>query len=146
MPAIASLSAASSRSGCSKCGIINSFGTRSCCAYGGAWFNNCGDDGDTQLDHTWTEGIQVCKNINKSSVETSIEVMLNNVTAIGHPGEQQNRSQQQANFYLHRSVSNAGMTDCKGRVGMARAAVWICVMLITLCTCRCTFFSLHMIT
>ena len=48
---------------CPKCGVTKKFGARSCCARGGAWFKNCGDDGDTKFDHTWTEGIQACKGV-----------------------------------------------------------------------------------
>ena len=47
--------------GCLKCGTIKKHGKRSCCARGGTWFDNCGDDGDTHFDHTWIEGIRACK-------------------------------------------------------------------------------------
>merc|ERR1712232_1203086 len=43
-----------------KCGYTNTQ-KPSCCAPGGAWFQNCGNDGDTNFDHTWAEGIQACK-------------------------------------------------------------------------------------
>ena len=47
---------------CPKCGIIKKSGKLSCCALGGAWFKQCGDDdGDAYLDHTWAEGIEACK-------------------------------------------------------------------------------------
>ena len=46
---------------CLKCGSNKKSGTRSCCARGGAWFQNCGNVGDTQFGHTWAEGIQACK-------------------------------------------------------------------------------------
>ena len=46
---------------CFTCGIIKKFGKYSCCARGGTWFKKCGDEGDTTIDHTWTEGIQACK-------------------------------------------------------------------------------------
>ena len=47
-------------SGCAKCGTTKA-GKRSCCARGGTWFENCGQAGDTQFDHTWTDGIETCK-------------------------------------------------------------------------------------
>ena len=47
-------------SACPKCGVVKRNGKLSCCARGGAWFKNCGDVGDTQFDHTWTEGMQSC--------------------------------------------------------------------------------------
>ena len=36
-------------------------GKLSCCARGGEWFDNCGDDGDTNFDHTWAEGAAACE-------------------------------------------------------------------------------------
>ena len=55
------ISPAVSSTACPQCGSANKSGKRSCCARGGAWFQNCGDTGDTQFDHTWTEGIQACE-------------------------------------------------------------------------------------
>ena len=46
---------------CPKCGKIKKSKKLSCCARGGAWYNNCGDEGDSKFDHTWTEGEQACK-------------------------------------------------------------------------------------
>ena len=56
-----------SPSACRKCGQFKNFGKASCCALGGAWFNNCGDPGDSKFDHTWYEGIQACKDSARSS-------------------------------------------------------------------------------
>ena len=55
------ISAPRTGNGCAKCGIIKKSGKYSCCAPGGAWFKDCGDAGDTNFDHTWTDGIQTCK-------------------------------------------------------------------------------------
>ena len=57
---LTSLSTVNSSNVCSKC-VVNNAGKLSCCASGGAWFKQCGDAGDTQFDHTWTDGIQACK-------------------------------------------------------------------------------------
>ena len=46
---------------CSKCGILKKSGTASCCAPGGAWFENCGAAGDRNVDHKWSEGVKACK-------------------------------------------------------------------------------------
>ena len=46
---------------CSKCGASKLSGKPSCCAFGGSWYGKCGDDGDTNFDHTWTEGVKACK-------------------------------------------------------------------------------------
>ena len=45
---------------CPACGTVKKTKKRSCCARGGAWFNKCGDEGDSKFDHTWTEGVQSC--------------------------------------------------------------------------------------
>ena len=45
---------------CPQCGIIDSkHGIHSCCAQGGTWFRRCGHD--QNFDHTWAEGVEVCK-------------------------------------------------------------------------------------
>ena len=46
---------------CPKCGKKKDSGKLSCCIRGGAWFQNCGDPGDPNFDHTWFEGVQACK-------------------------------------------------------------------------------------
>ena len=46
---------------CPRCGTIDKSGKISCCGRGGSWFRNCGASGNTQLHHTWHEGIQACK-------------------------------------------------------------------------------------
>merc|ERR1711934_1145418 len=46
---------------CFKCGTIKKSGKLSCCARGGSWFKNCGDNGDSNFEHTWVEGVQACK-------------------------------------------------------------------------------------
>ena len=60
-PATTSEFALSDGNGCPVCGTSKKSGKRSCCARGGAWFKNCGDVGDTKLDHTWAEGVQACE-------------------------------------------------------------------------------------
>ena len=46
---------------CPKCSVFPNSGKVSCCARGGSWFNECGDDGDTAFAHTWSEGIRTCR-------------------------------------------------------------------------------------
>ena len=43
-----------------QCSRNKKSGKLSCCAHGGSWFKNCGDDGDQTFDHTWSEGIRAC--------------------------------------------------------------------------------------
>ena len=61
---------------CPKCGVANA-GKLSCCFRGGAWFNNCGDDDDSEKDHTWFDGVDACKSkspegINKHTLAQTI--------------------------------------------------------------------------
>merc|ERR1712032_1477254 len=55
-------------SACSKCVPIKKSGKTSCCGRGGSWFRNCGSVGNTRLDHTWYEGIQVCQTWAESKI------------------------------------------------------------------------------
>ena len=48
------------RSICTRCGTEKLSGELSCCASGGSWYNKCGDTGDANFDHTWSEGIEAC--------------------------------------------------------------------------------------
>ena len=61
---------------CLKCGIIAKSGKISCCGGGGSWFRNCGSTGNTNLDHTWHEGIQACKG-HQSQSKIAIGQQLN---------------------------------------------------------------------
>ena len=45
---------------CSQCARVKRTSRYSCCARGGAWFNNCGGS-DSSFDHTWSEGLQACR-------------------------------------------------------------------------------------
>ena len=40
----------------------------SCCGHGGSWFGNCGSAGSTTFGHTWSDGVQVCKEWGQSVV------------------------------------------------------------------------------
>ena len=46
---------------CSKCAPNPKNGKLSCCSPGGDWYQKCGDANDNGVDHTWTEGLEVCK-------------------------------------------------------------------------------------
>ena len=66
---------------CPKCGLSKKSGKRSCCSRGGAWFNKCGDAGDSRFEHTWVEGIQACQS--KSSAFRGLQRACA-LLAIGH--------------------------------------------------------------
>ena len=59
-PTTVKITTARTPSICPKCGTTRRTGQRSCCASDGAWFNNCGDAGDSNFDHTWLEGAESC--------------------------------------------------------------------------------------
>ena len=44
---------------CPKC-VTNDAGFPTCCARGGSWFQNCGNNGDSNFQHTWDEGFIAC--------------------------------------------------------------------------------------
>jgi len=46
---------------CPHCGAFRKSGRVSCCAPGGAWFQNCGGAGNNNVDHRWFEGVDACK-------------------------------------------------------------------------------------
>ena len=45
---------------CPKCAKMKFSDGRSCCAAGGAWFKECGDIGDPNFEHTWSDGVLAC--------------------------------------------------------------------------------------
>ena len=53
---------------CAKCSTFGKSGRVSCCAPGGAWFKNCGGDGNRNADHRWSEGVEACKCKSKAEV------------------------------------------------------------------------------
>ena len=46
---------------CPKCVRIEKSGKMSCCSRGGSWFGTCGSGVNSNLEHTWYEGVRVCK-------------------------------------------------------------------------------------
>ena len=105
---------------CSKCGSTKQSGKQSCCARGGAWFENCGDVGDTQFDHTWAEGIQACKGIGSLiSAKSSLQGILHHVEHNAYPvinAKPQNTITRERMLIYHpgsvRNVSNMDSGDC----------------------------------
>ena len=127
------LSAAGSGSVCPNCGITKKTGKRSCCGRGGAWFKNCGDARNTLFDHTWSEGIQACKDFAASAfVNSPPQVMLRHAEVIVHPLKTPPRhaTQQHTNIYLPGSISNLATTDSADHFGFTQVTVCICALLI----------------
>ena len=70
---------------CPKCGTSAKSGQLSCCTRGGAWFKKCGDEGDSNFDHTWPEGVQACKDVTRSfSGEARAKLTLRRETTIAN--------------------------------------------------------------
>ena len=117
---------------CPKCVTVKKSGRLSCCARGGAWFQQCGDPGDTEFDHTWYEGIQVCQGFEKSvSTVSVLQDMLRhmdiNAYLLDADGAR-NTTQKQRNT-PHAVNAGTGPEDCRG---VARVTWCVCVLFIIL--------------
>ena len=120
----------SSSSVCTKCGTTKKSGKRSCCARGGAWFKNCGDAGEVKFDHTWAEGVQVCKGFGTSVL---IEPIFGRVGVIGHltnAPPSRNVTQQKKYIYRLDSILNTDGSESQTHAGLANVDVCICVLFI----------------
>ena len=111
---------------CPKC-AINKAGKRSCCARGGTWFKNCGDTGDTTVDHTWAEGIQACGSA-LQAVASSLKAPLEEVHPLDN-NKPRNNTQQQTDNYRSIGISNAENSNLEGRVGLSQVFVCISILL-----------------
>ena len=52
--------------------MIDRLGKLSCCAPNASWYHNCGRTGDSNFEHTWTEGFKACKHAAKLSLTTTV--------------------------------------------------------------------------
>ena len=62
---------------CPKCGTIAKSDKVSCCGRGGSWFETCGSGGNSNLAHTWSEGIRVCKARGQSKLVITQQPLIN---------------------------------------------------------------------
>ena len=129
-----SLYAATTSDGCRKCGIIKKSGKRSCCARGGDWFNNCGDDGERSFGHTWAAGIQACKGFpSSSSVDSSLQVNIHrggNFALLRNHSDIRNARQHRASMRDPLSASIAGSANLNNCARLARNTVCVCVLFV----------------
>ena len=86
---------------CPKCGTIGKLRKHSCCGRGGSWFKNCGSPGNGKHDHTWYEGIQVCKVSMEQSKRALDQTQLNRVQ------QQRNHSSNDAGVVKSKTVITA---------------------------------------
>ena len=117
---------------CPKCGTTKRSSKRSCCARGGAWFKNCGDAGDTEFDHTWTEGIQVCKDFTAATLRT--QVVLRYEGGVANPMitvQARNTAQQQTDIYHFGIMPNVCSTDFEDSGRFANVFAYVCVLYVT---------------
>ena len=80
---------------CPKCAAIKKSGKLSCCAPGGAWFNNCDTSGNSNTEYTWVEGIQACRDMvslasGKAEAQSIISVNQTTTTQVLNDDEHQN--------------------------------------------------------
>ena len=134
-PAKTRISAASDRQ-CVKCGTAKNSGKRSCCAHGGDWFKNCGDVGDTKFNHTWAEGIQVCKGLghSESSETTPLRFMLRHVAATVcslDATQVRNDTQSERSVCSPGGMVTTGNTDSTNCVGLTKFVE--CTIIILYC-------------
>ena len=130
MATVADLTAVSS-SVCPKCGVVKGSGAWSCCARGGSWFENCGDVGDTKFDHTWTEGVRVCRSFAVSfSFQSSLQAVLRHAVNVSHITQSPNRTRHQSSSYY----GDIGVSDAGSPKGAD------CCKLIHVFVCACVLF------
>ena len=107
---------------CPMCGTIKKSKKLSCCARGGSWFKNCGDDGDLKFDHTWLEGLRACKDfVSLLSDEAQRQAMQRHETT-----KTQLKTTRDPNGPQQYSVSDAG------DIGFSKITIFIGLFLITL--------------
>ena len=131
--AMTSPSMVRSKETCSTCATIKKSGVLSCCARGGTWFKNCGDESNTQFAHTWSEGIQACKAFAISfALNVPLEDMIRHVEVYSRPidsNKPRNNTQQQTDNYRSIGISNAENSKLEGRVGLSQVFVCISILL-----------------
>ena len=58
--------------GCPVCAVSKN-GKANCCFSGGSWRGKCGEEGNPKFEHTWDEGVEVCKHKNTQNGEIVIQ-------------------------------------------------------------------------
>ena len=127
------VSVASSRNSCLNC-ATNKAGKRSCCARGGAWFKNCGGVGDTQFNHTWTDGILACEGFTTLFlVKSSLKSMPHHVESIGL-AQSRNNTQRQMDIHRPKNTSTVGTMESQNcnEIGEFAVCNYMYVLLIIL--------------
>ena len=122
---------------CPKCGVKKS-GTLSCCARGGAWFNNCGDEESVNADHTWTDGIQACKGSVSLFLKNNQQpqIILRNEPTHAPLNDTRTRNdhrQKTIDFIILKSgMSTVGTRNFEGFCSLSKVTVFISILSIVL--------------
>ena len=118
---------------CPKCGEMKKSGRGSCCARGGAWFKNCGDAGDTQFDHSWSEGIQACENfVSSTAIKSPLQIILLQdfiLKDASNTTQTRNYTNQDINIFRPVNMSHAARPDSGDCIGFGDDAIFMCVVL-----------------
>ena len=118
-PTTTGLATTSNNNRCLTCANFQKSGTRSCCARGGAWFNKCGDVGDTKFDHTWAEGFQACTDFASSvSVESPLKAMFHDMGVTAYLINTTQSSYHLANDDRDSNISNGATAEADERCSL----------------------------
>ena len=107
--------------GCPVCGTMSTSGTRSCCAPGGAWFQKCGYADDPDFEHTWTEGIQACKQVTSLLLDKAQSQLVARTT------RQPSSPRRDIVNYADHFVYDAG-TNLGGYHELSKLSISICLL------------------
>ena len=125
----------SERDKCPKCGITKRSGKPSCCARSGAWFQKCGDAGDTKFNHTWIEGVHACDSV-VISILTESPARVRDSLFIQqsiNTSEPQNAAREQTNIQLAADVSDTDSMNGEDHV-TTLIAVFTTSVLFVICS------------
>ena len=129
-PADTATSVVTIGSECSACALIDKLGKLSCCARGGAWFNNCGRTVNSNFEHTWIEGLKACGNVAglvMGSTESNL-VLLNQTSTSHQLGTVQNQGVHPSGDSTHVS----SMANSRGYDKLPHLVVHTSLLLVTL--------------
>ena len=132
-PSITNSSTSGNADNCTNCGVVKKSGKRSCCARGGAWFQNCGDNGNTNFDHTWSEGIQACKGWTSSiSFESTLRAMSAQVGAYSQNVTKRRNAEHRISMYTSDAVFETIITGSEECVRPTQVDGWILIVCLIL--------------
>ena len=115
---------------CPQCAVKKKSGKLSCCSSGGAWFNKCADEVDSNFDHTWNEGVQACKHVASSQIKLKYDAII--TQNLNATQEQIMSNQQTTNSHLRAfedSASDADTSNSKSLGGITTFTTLFLIMM-----------------